>query len=108
MRHISRFDAGAWDLSSRCGFTITRRKIMRTTTTDAKLSAIRIIRAAWFDESLDAEARGDVSAAAEARRNVDACDVQIRRMEKQLVSGAGYPATIKSAFGMLRMRSQQN
>ena len=70
------------------------------------MSAIRIIRAAWFDESLDAEARGDVGAAAEAKRNVDACDVQIRRIEKQLhLPGSGYPATIKSAFGMLRLRA---
>lgn len=78
---------------------------MRTTTTDAKLSAMRMIRAAWFDESMDAEARGHAAAAAEAKRNVDACDVQIRRMEKQAVPRAGYPATIKSAFGMLRMRA---
>ncbi|HEX2829740.1 MAG TPA: hypothetical protein VHP37_25565 [Burkholderiales bacterium] len=79
---------------------------MRTTTIDAKLSAIRMIRAAWFDESLDAEARGDTAAAAEAKRNVDACDVQIRRIEKQLHPlHSGYPATIKSAFGMLRLRT---
>jgi hypothetical protein len=80
--------------------------MMRTTTTQAKLSAIRMIRAAWFDESLDAEARGDVAAAAEAKHNVDACDVQIRRIEKQIdPARALYPATLKSALGMLRLRA---
>ena len=79
---------------------------MRTTKTDAKLSAIRMIRAAWFDESLDAESRGDAVAAAEAKRNVDACDVQIRRMARQVEpDGSIYPATLKSAFDMLRMRA---
>ena len=79
---------------------------MRTTTTQAKLSAIRLIRAAWFDESLDAEARGDAVAAADAKRNVAACDIQIRRMERQVQpERSAYPATIRSAFDMLRMRA---
>jgi hypothetical protein len=65
-----------------------------------------MIRAAWFDESLDAEARGDAGAAAEAKRNMDACDVQIRRMERQVEPDRSiYPATLKSAFDMLRMRA---
>jgi hypothetical protein len=82
------------------------KKIMTTTTVEAKLSAMRTIRAAWFDESLDAQARGDATAAAEAKRNVDACDVQIRRIEKQIEpSRSSYPATIRSALGMLRMRA---
>jgi hypothetical protein len=51
---------------------------------DAALRTVRIIRLAWFDEKLDAEARGDAAAAAQANLNLSACELQIRRLERQL------------------------
>jgi hypothetical protein len=52
------------------------------TTSETTLSAIRVIRMAWFDEKLDAEARGDITAAKLANMQLDACDRQIRRLEE--------------------------
>ena len=57
---------------------------MKTQTeSDAALRAMRVIRLAWIDERLDAETRGDAYAAAQAALNVNACDLEIRRLEKR-------------------------
>jgi hypothetical protein len=80
---------------------------MKTTTvSDAKLRAIRVIRSAWFDESLDAEARGDADAAAQAKLNVTACDLQTSRIESELnLRSTGYQQAFVSAFHALRARA---
>ena len=58
---------------------------MRTqTTSDAALRAIHMIRLAWFDEQMDAEARGDLAAAMRAKQNLTACELQIRQLEKRV------------------------
>ena len=89
------------------GKTSHNEKNMKTTTvSDAKLRAIRVIRSAWFDESLDAEARGDVAAAAQARMNVSACDVQIQRIESQLnPRDTAYQRAFRTAFQAFRARA---
>jgi hypothetical protein len=56
------------------------------TTSDPALSAIRTIRLAWLDEKLEAEARGDAAAAAEATLNLSACEVKLRELEKGLTA----------------------
>jgi hypothetical protein len=53
------------------------------TTPDAALSAIRVIRMAWFDEKLDAEARGDAVAAARASRELTECELTLRKLEQR-------------------------
>ena len=53
------------------------------TTQGTTLSAIRVIRLAWFDEKLDAEARGDEVAALRAHLQLTACEEQISRLEKR-------------------------
>jgi hypothetical protein len=106
MRHIPRFDAHAAGISSYSSANNNEKKKMTKGTTNPKLSAIRTIRTAWFDEALDAEARGDGLAAAQAKQNVDACDVQIRRLERQLEPRpAPYPRVFMSAYELLRPRA---
>ena len=106
MRHISRFARYPDGISFVSSDPITTRKDMTKGTIDPKLRAIRTIRTAWFDEALDAEARGDAAAAALAKRNMDACDVQIRRVERQLEPRpAPYPRVLTSAYELLRTRA---
>ena len=82
---------------------------MKTTATkisETKLRAMRVIRSAWFDESLDAEARGDTDAAAQAKLNLTVCDVQIRRIENEQKPRAdSYQQAFRSAFQALRARA---
>jgi hypothetical protein len=75
------------------------------TTSDAALSAIRTIRLAWLDEKLEAEARGDAVAAAEAAHNLSTCELQIRQLEKRLgAKFAGSEGPFRAAWEALRLR----